>query len=55
LTPAPPPCNSRRFRYRPLPRAAPVDPADVRKVVLEEPPANLAMADPKVVAARRAN
>lgn len=32
----------------------PVDPADVRKVVLEEPPANLAMTDPKVVAARRA-
>ena len=32
----------------------PVDPADVRKVVLEEPPGNLAMTDPKVVAARRA-
>ena len=32
----------------------PVDPADVRKVVLEEPPANLAMTDPKVVAARKA-
>jgi len=32
----------------------PVDPADVRKVVLEEPPGNLAMADPKVVAARSA-
>ena len=32
----------------------PVDPADVRKVVLEEPPANLTMTDPKVVAARRA-
>jgi transglutaminase-like putative cysteine protease len=30
----------------------PVDPADVRKVVLEEPPTNLALADPKVVAAR---
>jgi transglutaminase-like putative cysteine protease len=30
-----------------------VDPADVRKVVLEEPPGNLAMSDPKVVAARR--
>jgi len=30
----------------------PVDPADVRKVVLEEPPANLALNDPKVVAAR---
>jgi transglutaminase-like putative cysteine protease len=32
----------------------PVDPADVRKVVLEEPPGNLAMTDAKVVAARRA-
>lgn len=32
----------------------PVDPADVRKVVLEEPPANLALNDPKVVAARAA-
>lgn len=31
----------------------PVDPADVRKVVLEEPPGNLAMDDPKVVAARK--
>ena len=31
----------------------PVDPADVRKVVLEEPPGNLAMSDPKVVAARK--
>jgi transglutaminase-like putative cysteine protease len=31
-----------------------VDPADVRKVVLEEPPANLALSDPKVVAAREA-
>jgi transglutaminase-like putative cysteine protease len=31
----------------------PVDPADVRKVVLEEPPANLAMNDAKVVAARQ--
>ncbi|GIK82105.1 MAG: transglutaminase [Pseudorhodoplanes sp.] len=30
----------------------PVDPADVRKVILEEPPANLQMNDPKVVAAR---
>lgn len=30
----------------------PVDPADVRKVALEEPPANLAMDDAKVVAAR---
>jgi transglutaminase-like putative cysteine protease len=32
----------------------PVDPADVRKVVLEEPPGNLATADPKVAAARKA-
>jgi len=32
----------------------PVDPADVRKVVLEEPPGNLAMSDPKVLAARAA-
>lgn len=32
----------------------PVDPADVRKVALEEPPAKLAMDDPKVVAARAA-
>jgi transglutaminase-like putative cysteine protease len=32
----------------------PVDPADVRKVVLEEPPGKLAMNDPKVVAARKA-
>jgi transglutaminase-like putative cysteine protease len=32
----------------------PVDPADVRKVVLEEPPANLAMNHPKVEAARKA-
>jgi transglutaminase-like putative cysteine protease len=31
----------------------PVDPADVRKVVLEEPPTNLAVSDPKVVAARQ--
>jgi transglutaminase-like putative cysteine protease len=30
----------------------PADPADVRKVVLEEPPANLAIDDPKVVQAR---
>ncbi len=29
------------------------DPADVRKVVLEEPPGNLAIDDPKVVAARK--
>jgi transglutaminase-like putative cysteine protease len=32
----------------------PVDPADVRKVVLEEPPGNLAMGDAKVAAARKA-
>jgi transglutaminase-like putative cysteine protease len=32
----------------------PVDPADVRKVVLEEPPGNLALGNPKVVAARKA-
>ncbi|MCC6947616.1 MAG: transglutaminase domain-containing protein [Bradyrhizobiaceae bacterium] len=32
----------------------PADPADVRKVILEEPPANLAIDDPKVVAARNA-
>jgi transglutaminase-like putative cysteine protease len=32
----------------------PVDPADVRKVALEEPPANLKLDDPKVVAARQA-
>ena len=31
----------------------PVDAADVRKVVLEEPPKNLAIEDPKVVAARK--
>ncbi len=31
----------------------PVDPADVRKVVLEEPPTNLAMTDLKVLAARK--
>ena len=31
----------------------PVDPADVRKVVLEEPPGKLALNDPKVLAARR--
>ena len=31
----------------------PVDPADVRKVVLEEPPRNLSIDDPKVVAARK--
>ncbi len=30
----------------------PVDPADVRKVVLEEPPGNLAITEPRVVAAR---
>ena len=32
----------------------PVDPADVRKVVLEEPPANLALSDEKVIATRKA-
>lgn len=32
----------------------PADPADVRKVVLEEPPGNLALNDPKVLAARAA-
>jgi transglutaminase-like putative cysteine protease len=32
----------------------PVDPADVRKVVLEEPPGNLAVTDGKVAAARKA-
>ncbi|GGH16758.1 transglutaminase [Alsobacter metallidurans] len=31
----------------------PVDPADVRKVVLEEPPGKLAITDPKVVEARK--
>ena len=31
----------------------PVDPADVRKVVLEEPPGKLAVNDPKVTAARK--
>jgi transglutaminase-like putative cysteine protease len=31
----------------------PVDPADVRKVVLEEPPGRLALNDPKVEAARK--
>jgi transglutaminase-like putative cysteine protease len=30
------------------------DPADVRKVMLEEPPANLPLTDPKVAAARKA-
>jgi len=30
-----------------------MDPADVRKVALEEPPANLAITDPKVAAARK--
>lgn len=32
----------------------PVDPADVRKVILEEPPGNLPISDDKVTAARRA-
>jgi transglutaminase-like putative cysteine protease len=31
----------------------PVDPADVRKVALEEPPGKMALGDPKVVAARK--
>jgi transglutaminase-like putative cysteine protease len=31
----------------------PVDPADVRKVVLEEPPGNIPVDDPKVVRARK--
>jgi transglutaminase-like putative cysteine protease len=31
----------------------PVDPADVRKVILEEPPGKLAIDDPKVAAARK--
>ena len=31
----------------------PMDPADVRKVVLEEPPGNLAIDDPRVAAARK--
>jgi transglutaminase-like putative cysteine protease len=31
----------------------PADPADVRKIVLEEPPGNLPLDDPKVAAARR--
>jgi transglutaminase-like putative cysteine protease len=31
----------------------PADPADVRKVMLEEPPGNLSLNDPKVAAARR--
>jgi len=35
------------------PLGRPVDPADVRKVVLEEPPGNLSLTDPKVVAARK--
>lgn len=30
----------------------PVDPADVRKVILEEPPGNLALSDPKVLRVR---
>jgi transglutaminase-like putative cysteine protease len=32
----------------------PMDPADVRKVILEEPPGNLQQADPKVIAVRHA-
>ena len=31
----------------------PVDPADVRKVVLEEPPGQLSIVDPKVIAVRK--
>ncbi len=31
----------------------PIDPADVRKVILEEPPGHLDVADPKVAAARK--
>jgi transglutaminase-like putative cysteine protease len=31
----------------------PVDPADVRKVILEEPPGNLSLQDPKVAAAHK--
>ena len=32
----------------------PIDPADVRKVILEEPPGNLQLDDPKVIAIRKA-
>ena len=32
----------------------PMDPADVRKVILEEPPGNLQLDDPKVIAVREA-
>jgi transglutaminase-like putative cysteine protease len=32
----------------------PIDPADVRKVILEEPPGNLKLDDPKVIAIRKA-
>lgn len=32
----------------------PIDPADVRKVILEEPPGNLQIDDPKVIAVREA-
>ena len=42
----PAPDAPRKQRY-------PGDPADVRKVMLEEPPTNLALTDPKVVAARK--
>ena len=37
----------------PATAGSPVDPADVRKVVLEEPPTNLPMTDLKVAAARK--
>lgn len=39
--------------YSPAHGWVPVDPADVRKVVLEEPPGKLALTDEKVVAARK--
>jgi transglutaminase-like putative cysteine protease len=39
--------------YLPSHGWVPVDPADVRKVVLEEPPGNIALTDPKVVRARK--
>jgi transglutaminase-like putative cysteine protease len=39
--------------YSPAHGWVPVDPADVRKVILEEPPGKLAMTDEKVVAARK--
>jgi len=39
--------------YLPSHGWVPVDPADVRKVVLEEPPGNIPVNDPKVVRARK--